>query len=336
MRVPLSLRIARLLLFAAAAASFALVVAIAGRAAFFSPVLLLFGAPILFFAVAHQAIATDPRRARLLATAGAASLAALAILTGFGAGDLSFPAAGIGVLAAWAAWLHPPRRRAVLLFVAYLAVGVILTAARGAGAFLSPFLLTGALIWPASIFFVAPALAGLPVYAGFGAGLAFAAYSARDRIPTLHPALVIAIAIVAGAIVVALNVATAYAQPNSSARQELDAIALAALFIASSAVALGCLAMRRAPALSASALVAGVAILSVALISRPTVTCERNGVGTSPNGPWWLGPSTGPLSSRGGGSSDGHVTGVIERGDGITIRYACDRGTLSEFVIERR
>jgi hypothetical protein len=335
-RVPLSLRIARLLLFAAAAASLALMVAIAGRAAFFSPILLILVAPAVLFAAAHRAVGTDPRRGRMLALAGAAALASLAVLVGFGAGDLSFPAAGIGALAAWAAWLHPPRRPVVLLFIGYLAVGVVTTALRGGGVFMAPLLLGSALIWPATLFFLAPFLAGAPIFAGFGAALAFAAFSLRDRIPRLHPAVLLASALTMGGAAVALNVATAYAQTNTSARQELDPLALTALFVAAVAATLGLLDIPRTPVLASCAIVAGVSILALALISRPTVSCERNGVGTSPGGPWWLGVSGGPVSARGGGSSTGRFTGEINRSDGVTIRYACDGETLSEFVVERR
>src|SRR5207237_3129873 len=105
-----------------------------------SPVLLVFGAPIALFVAAHQTIASDSMRAGTFALAGASVLTALAILTGFGAGDVSFPAAGIGVLAAWSTWLHPPRQKVVVLFVAYLAVGFVIAAFRTRGFFLAPLI----------------------------------------------------------------------------------------------------------------------------------------------------------------------------------------------------
>jgi hypothetical protein len=330
--VPTSLRVARLLLFAAAAASFAVVVLIASRASAFSPLLLLFGVPIGLFIGAHQSIREGPKRARVLALAGAVSLSALAILTGFGAGDVSFPAAGIGVLATWSAWLHPPRRTTVMLFVAYVAIGLVVAVLRAGGSILVPFLIANVFLWPATILFLSPAaLSGGAIFAGLGAALGLAAYAARDALPRPGATVALAGAMLAGVLSLALVIGLAYASPNSSARFELVPQALIAIFAGAFATLLGLLTMRRSPVLAGIGVAAGASILAVAAISRPTITCSPNGYSTSA-GPWWLGPG-GSLTGSGGGGSGG-FSGSIVRGDGITIRYSCSGSTLTEFVIE--
>jgi hypothetical protein len=330
---PPSLRVARLLLFAAAACAFAVPVFIGARAAFVSPVLFLFGAPIALFVAGHQTIPSDSMRARTFALAGAAALTALAILTGFGAGDVSFPAAGIGVLAAWSTWLHPPRRRIVVLFLAYVAVGLVVAAFRTRGFFLAPFIVGDVLLWPA-ILFLSPALFGLPIFAGLGIALALGAYAFRQTLPLARPALVLAAATVAGALAVGLVVALAIASPNSSARFELVPVGLAGIFAAAFATVLGLLAMRRSPLLAGLGIAAGATILTLASLSPASVSCQQNGYSTS-SGPWWLGPPGSMSGSGAGGGSNGTVGGVIVRGDGTTIRFTCSGSTLSEFVIEQ-
>jgi hypothetical protein len=329
-----SLRIARLLLFAAAASAFAVALLIAGRAAFVSPILLLFGAPIALFVAAHQTIAAEPARARTFALAGAAALTALAILTGFGAGDVSFPAAGIGVLAAWSTWLHPPRRTTVLLFVAYVAVGVVFAVVRARGISLAPFIVGDVLLWPATVLFLSPAWFGLPIFAGLGIALALGAYAFRHALPVTPTALALGAAASAGAFAVALVVALAFASPNSSARFELVPIGLAGIFSAAFAVVLGLLAMRRRPLMAGLAVVAGATILSLASVSQASVSCAPNGYSTS-SGPWWLGPAGSLGGSGGGGGSSGTFSGTVSRADGTTIRFTCNGSTLTQFVMER-
>ncbi len=334
MATPTSLRIARLLLFAAAACAFAVPVFIGARAAFVSPVLLLFGAPIALFVAAHQTIASDSMRARTFALAGASALTALAILTGFGAGDVSFPAAGIGVLAAWSAWLHPPRRRAVVLFIAYVAVGLVVAAFRTRSFFLAPFVVGDVLLWPATLLFLSPALFGLPIFAGLGIALALGAYAFRQALPLTRPTVALAAAAAAGALAAGLVVVLAFASPNSSARFELAPAGLAGIFAAAFASVLGLLAMKRSPLLAGLGIAAGTTILTLASLSPASVSCQQNGYSTS-SGPWWLGPPGSMSASGSGGGSSGTVGGAIVRGDGTTIRFTCNGSTLSEFVIEQ-
>jgi hypothetical protein len=329
-----SLRIARLLLFAAAACAFAVPVFIGARAAFVSPVLLLFGAPIALFIAAHQTIASDSKRGRTFALAGASAVTALAILTGFGAGDVSFPAAGIGVLAAWSTWLHPPRRRVVVMFLAYIAVGLVVAAFRTRGFFLAPFIVGDVLLWPATLLFLSPALFGLPIFVGLGIALALGAYAFRQALPLTRPVLAIAAATGAGALAVGLVVALAFASPNSSARFELVPAGLAGTFAAAFAFVLGLLAMKRSPVLAGLGIAAGTTILTLASLSPATVSCQQNGYSTS-SGPWWLGPPGSMSASGGGGGSSGTFGGAIVRGDGTTIRFTCNGSSLSEFVIEQ-
>jgi hypothetical protein len=307
---------------------------IGARAAFVSPLLVLFGAPIALYVAAHQTIASDPARARTFALAAAAALTALAILTGFGAGDVSFPAAGVGVLAAWSTWLHPPRRTAVLLFVAYVAVGLVVATVRTRGFFLVPFVVGDVFLWPATLLFLSPALFGLPIFAGLGTALALAAYALRQALPLAPPTRAVAAAAAASALAVALIVALAFASPNSSARFELVPLGLAGIFVAAFATVLGLLAMRRSPLVAGLGIAAGTTILTLASFSQASVSCQQNGYSTSA-GPWWLG-SPGSLNvSGGGGGNSASSGGAIVRGDGTTIRFSCTGSTLSEFVIEQ-
>jgi hypothetical protein len=292
----------------------------------------LFLIPIALFLAAHRAIGTDIGRARILALAAALALTGLAILTGFGAGDVSFPAASVGVLAAWATWLHPPRRVFVAAFLLYTAIGLALVLPRLSAVVLIPFVLGQAFIWPVTAFFLSPLLAGIPVFGALGASLAFAAYAARGPLPSPPPILAVAVALIAGALAVGVSFASALARTNTSARFELAPQAVILLFAATAATTLGLLSIRRVPLLAGVAIATGSAVLAIALISRPTVSCTRGGGSTSA-GPWWLGPP-GSVTGSGGGGPSG-ATGEIRRGDGIVIRYACDGETLTEFVIER-
>jgi hypothetical protein len=295
-------------------------------------VLVLFLIPIALFLAAHRAIGTDIGRARILALAAALALTGLAILTGFGAGDVSFPAASVGVLAAWATWLHPPRRAYVAAFLLYTAVGLALVLPRLGAVLLSPFVLGQLFIWPVTAFFLSPLLAGLPVFGALGASLAFAAYAARGPLPSPPPILAVALALIAGALAVGVSFATALARTNTSARFELAPQAVILLFVATAATTLGLVSIRRVPLLAGVAIATGSAVLAIAVISRPTVSCTRGGDSTSA-GPWWLGPA-GTLAGSGSGGPGGS-TGEIRRSDGIVIRYACSGETLTEFVIER-
>jgi hypothetical protein len=332
MSTPVSLRIARLLLFAAACAALGVVIIVATRAAFFSPLLVLFLVPVALFLAAHRAMGADIRRARILALAAALALTGLGILTGFGAGDVSFPAASVGVLAAWATWLHPPRRAYVAAFLLYIAIGLALVLPRLSAVVLIPFVLGQVFIWPVTAFFLSPLLAGLPVFGALGASLAFAAYAARGPLPSPRPVLAVAVALIAGVLAVGVWFASALAQTNTSARFELAPQAVILLFAATAATTLGLESIRRLPLLAGLAIAIGSAVLAIAVISRPTVSCARDGQSTAA-GPWWLGPA-GTLTGSGSSDASG-TTGEIRRGDGVVIRYACSGETLTEFVIER-
>ena len=88
---------------------------------------------------------------------------------------------------------------------------------------------------------------------------------------------------------------------------------------------------------AAGTVFAAAVVLYIAT-ARPTVECERSGVGTSA-GPWWL-PNLGEMRSSGGGSATSvggptSATGRIERGDGVTITYRCEGVLLAEFEIRR-
>src|SRR5256886_9392376 len=166
-------------------------------------------------------------------------MTALAIVTGFGAGDVSFPAGGIGVLAAWSAWLHPPRRKVVVRFVAYVAVGLLVAAFRTRGFFLAPFIVGDVLLWPATLLFLSPTLFGLPIFAGLGIALALGAYAFRQALPLSRPVLALAAAAAAGALAVGVGVALAFASPNSRARFELVPARLARTFAAAVVHVLG-------------------------------------------------------------------------------------------------
>ncbi|HYY55358.1 MAG TPA: hypothetical protein VFA01_08245, partial [Candidatus Dormibacteraeota bacterium] len=87
MRTPRSLRIARLLLVGAAAASIGCVAIILPRASGVSPFLAFFVAAAALFVAAARTLERDVSGGRLLAAAGAFTLAGVGVLSGFGAGD---------------------------------------------------------------------------------------------------------------------------------------------------------------------------------------------------------------------------------------------------------
>jgi hypothetical protein len=291
----------------------------------------------VLYALAARRLATDPAGARLLALAGALAFSGIAVLSGFGAGDVTFPAAGLAVLASWAAYLHPPRRAAGIAFLAYVAIGL---AAASRGPFFPPWAIGTLFLWPVTALLAVPVLGYLTIFAPFGAAVAVVgAYLARRRGAALVRGRLevsrrsLAPAALGGAAVVAAFVALALVRTNTSARFELEPVPLVALFAAGALAVLGATALRGAPGPALAMLAMGSAVLLFAFLSRPTVECQANGVGTS-FGPWWLAWRGGSLSTEGGGSSEGH-SGVIRRGDGVVIRYACAGEVLASFVIER-
>ena len=340
MRTPRSLRIARLLLVGAAAASIGCVAIILPRASGVSPFLAFFVAAAALFVAAARTLERDVSGGRLLAAAGAFTLAGVGVLSGFGAGDVTFPAAGLGVLAAWAATLHPPRRSAVYAFAAFVIAGVVATAPRFFTALAYPWTLATLFLWPWTLLLVAPPLGFVPIYGSFGIALALvAAYASRraqtrpSRLPPLSARAVAGYAL-AGAAAVALYVALAYARESTSARFELEPIALAALFVAGSLAALGAAALRSSPAIGVVATALAGAVLLFSFVSRPTVECGHGGAATGP-GPWWMAWRGGSLSSEGRVGPDGSASGTIRRGDGAVMTYRCADARLVEFSIAR-
>ena len=175
MRTPLSLRNARLLLVAAASGAFGVFAYIAVLARSFSVPLVVFPLAGLALVSAARSIGTDLRRGRLLAIAGGLALAATGVLAGFGAGNISLPMGALGILAAWAAVLHPPRRMALLAFGAYVAIGLLLTLPRGATLVAFPWLISSVVLWPwTSTLLLSAASFALPIYASIGLALALA------------------------------------------------------------------------------------------------------------------------------------------------------------------
>lgn len=337
MRTPLSLRLARLLLVGAAAGAFGVFAYIAVLARTFSVPLLLFVFAGVALAYAARSLGTDPRRGRLLAIAGGLILAATGVLAGFGAGNLSLPMGALGVLAAWAAVLHPPRRAPLVAFAIYVAIGLALTLPRGATLLAFPWLVSGVLLWPwMSTFLLFPASFGLPIYGSIGVALALAvsafvtprgprttsgdpATAAGDhataagtpadagpvapspaadgRATRLAIARGGALALGAGGLATAGYIAWAYARPHTSARFELDPVPLAIIFAGAALLGTGLATLRALPGPAIGALAVGATVAVVVLLGRPTVECYANGVATT-GGPWWL-PETAGASSGG-------------------------------------
>ena len=335
------LRIARLLLVGSAAASLGLIAFIASQASALSPFLLLFVAAAVLFLLAASALERDVRRGKLLAVAGACALGGMGVLAGFGAGQLSFPFAALGALAAWCAVMVRAPRWVVVAFVVYLVVGVVLNAGRLGAYALSPFAIPTVLIWPLTGAIAIPGTGGLiAIFGAFGAALALtvAAYSApRAFVASPSWRAFGRDALVGGLALVGLEVALAFANPSTSARYELVPVAIAILFVSGALLVVGVMLVRAgAPGGVLITVVAGAAVVYI-LTAPPTVSCGPNGAGST-NGPWWL-PYYGGVSMSGGsGTSAGGSTGAtgrIERGDGVVITYRCEGGALTEFEIRR-
>jgi len=366
-RTPLSLRNARLLLVAAASGAFGVFAYIAVLAGSFSVPLVVFPLAGLALVSAARSIGTDLRRGRLLAIAGGLALAATGVLAGFGAGNISLPMGALGILAAWAAVLHPPRRMALLAFGAYVAIGLLLTLPRGATLVAFPWLISSVVLWPwTSTLLLSAASFALPIYASIGLALALAVSALLpQRAPVGSPdpvtprawpgrrfvARTTALALLIGTVATAAYIASAFARPQTSARFELDPVPLVVVFVGAALLGVGSASLRALPALGLGSLAVGATVAVVVLLGRPTVECHGNGVSTT-GGPWWL-PQTGGGSSSGSsvsGSGSGSIggtvttgsggssgsTGEIRRGDGVVIRYRCSGSELVGFSIERR
>ena len=361
MRTPPSLRVARLLLVAAAFGSLGVFVYIAAIARSLSAPLILFLLATLALVSAARSIGTDLRRGRLLALAGGLALAATGVLAGFGAGNISLPMGALGILAAWAAVLHPPGRTALLAFGAYVAIGLLLTLPRGATLAAFPWLLSSVVLWPWMSTLLLSGASGLPIFASIGVALALAVSAlVPPRSPATAPGSRVgiaragAVALATATLATAAYVAWAYARPHTSARFELDAIPLVVVFIGAALTGLGLATLRALPGPGLASLAAGATVAVLVLLGRPTVECYGNGVSTT-QGPWWLlqtggsssGSSVGSGNATGSGSIRGSVTGSgaaagatlssgeVRRADGIVMRYRCSGNEVVEFTIER-
>ncbi len=270
------LRASRLALVGAAAAAIGDLAIIASRADTFAPVLIIFIAAGVLFIAAARALEADPRRGRLLAWAGAAALGGVGTLAGFGAGDVTFPTAGLGVVAAWLTALTPWSRRIALLFGAYLVAGLALFVPRFVPLLALPWLLPSVLIWPLSL--------GLPlgggiflIFLSFGAAIALTAAAFAPTTGGLAPpagaswGLALAAGAAGGAALVALEVVLALARPNTSARFELSAVPLLIVFAAGALAGGGALLVRAAvPGALLVTMLGGAAAVYI-IGSRPTV-----------------------------------------------------------------
>jgi hypothetical protein len=332
------LRLTRLLLVASAAAALGAIVFIASRAAFLSPYLLLFALAAALFVAAARAIGHDRRRGRILAWAGALALAGIGTLAGFGAGEVTFPAAALGVLAAWTALLTPPTRASVVAFLAYLGLTFAFALARAPSLFAFPPLIPSVFLFPLTLSLAFGS--GPAVFAVFGAAIALAAWGVApaEHRPARWP-LALALGVGLGLALDGLTVVRAIASPSTSARFELGWAPLLIVFTAGLLLAAGLVLSRSRTRGAAILTTVGSAVVLYALLSRPTVECRSNGVDTA-SGPWWL-PALGPASGSSSGSISsgagvpGGSAGVIQRGDGVRITYSCAGDQLVEFEIRR-
>jgi hypothetical protein len=244
----------------------------------------------------------------------------------------------LGILAAWAAVLHPTRRAPLIAFGIYVAIGLLLTLPRAATLLAFPWLISSVLLWPwTSTLLLSVASFPLPIFASLGVALALAVSAfvgprgvAPSQIPASSPvsatrsassrSFVVragALALGSGALATAAYVAWAYARPQTSARFELDVLPLVIVSAGAGLLALGIATLRTLPVLGLTSLAIGATVAVVVLLGRPTVECYANGVATT-GGPWWMPPV--------GGSSSGST---VTTGSGSAIGSGSIRGTVS-------
>lgn len=338
-----SLRVARTLLFVAAGYAAAppfMILVLSQEPTGALPYIALFFLTAGAFVVAGRDLAHRPQRARPLAVAAAFALAALGTITGFSLGMITFPGAAIGVLAAWATLLHPPRRAAVVAFVLYVAIGV-LTAFAGGVSFAFIWSIPTLFIWPIWLLFVAGS-SMLPIYGAFAvaATLAIGAFVQPrpfgQRIRARSAALAILVGILAGIVTVAAFVAWAYARPDTSARFELVPLVLALVFAGGLLAGSAAATLRLAPTrLTAVGLGLGAAILFLAFTYRPAVSCQENGMSQGLPLAWALtsfgsGSSSGSSGASIGGGSSPTSTGELRSGDRAAT-YRCEGARVVEY-----
>ena len=316
------LRAARLLLVGSAAAAIGSIAFIARQATAFSPLLLVFAAAAALFLLAAVTLERDPRRGRLLAAAAACALAGIGTLAGMGAGEVTFPAAALGVLAAWCAAMWRTPRWVRVAFLASLVAGLLVNATRLLVLLFFPFLLPSVLVWPITAALFVPGIGPLvAIYGAIGLSVALAVAAFAPPVafaPRPDARLLARDAAVAGVVFVGLEVALAFAQPNTSARDELVPVAIAVIFVAGALLALGVRLLRRGVPGGLVATFLGATTLVYIVSARPTVVCEPNGASES-SGPWWM-PYGGGMRSVGGGVRVAGAAAVRNRTAGIHQR----------------
>lgn len=344
MRTPLSLRIARLLLFAAGASAVGLAAYIAAQSrepVAASPWLALLLVNAGGFFASALLLEPRPARSRLIALASAIALGVLGTVTGFGAGMLSFPAAGIGALAAWAAVLTPPRRPVVIAFIAYVAVGV---ATLGPALFY-PLLLPTVFIWPMRLLLFT-AFSVVPMYLFLGVAASIAVLALIDRRaftarPTARAwAVVAGISAACGSAAVLVFQALAHAREDTSARFELEPLVLGIVFVGGASATAGILSLRLRPGGAAAlALGLGAAALFMTFTYRPAVTCFTNGTAQGLPLAWALRApfeqqrgmtSSGSGSTVSAGAPRATSTGGFQSGDREVV-FRCEDGRVVEY-----
>jgi hypothetical protein len=344
-RGPLSLRIARTLCFLAAGFAFAppfMILALSQEPLGAVPYMALFFLTGGAFVIAAIELVARPARAKKLAVAGALALAALGTITGFSLGMVTFPGAAVGVAAAWAALLHPPRRALVIALLAYLAVGVVVTLGRGGFGFI--YAIFTVFIWPIWSLFI-PAFSIGVIYAAIGiaATLVVGAFlEGRPFDPQRSRgwiALGIAGGLVLGAVTVAAFVAWAYARPETSARFELAPIVLALVFAGGFLLGTGLATLRSAPSwLPAIGLGLGTAALLLTFTYQPAVTCIAGGGRQGTPLEWALTSFGGSSGSSGSGSSGTIGPGgerTVQSGEfnygGRRATFRCEGSTVVDY-----
>lgn len=339
---PVSLRIARTLLYLAAGFSFAppfMILALSREPAAAAPYAVLFFATGVAFIVAARDLAERRRRARLLAVSGAFALAALGTITGFSLGLVTLPGAAVGVLAAWATFLAPPRRVTVAAFVAYIAMGIAVAAARGGIGYI--WAIPTVLIWPIWLM-LAPTFSVLPIYAAVAVAVILALRALTPLRPfdatrgTVRVPLASAAALFLGVVAVVAFIGWAYARPDTSARFELTPLMVAVVFAAGALAGAG-LVLVRSSALGAISLGIGATALFLAFTYGPAVACRPQGQSQRTPLEWVLTSSGG--GSQGGSGTSGSIgaagdrtvtSGEFTSGDRRAV-YRCDGATVVEY-----
>lgn len=302
------------------------------------------------FFVAGRELGRKDRRAKLLAVAGALAMASLGILAGFSLGPFTFPAAGICVLAAWAALLYRSGRWVRIAFGIYVVVGLLMVVGSiGRPTFL--WSLAGVLIWPIWVLFL-PTMSILSLYIAqaIAAVLAIAAYvpprgmarpSGAPSLGARGVALALGAGLVLGAVAVGAFVALANARVDTSARFELSPLVLGLVVAGGVLLGLGIAILRLRPSvLGAVGSGLGAALLFFVFSSAPAVTCHANGTSQGTPLEWQLtsfGRGSGSSGSSGSSSGSGVGSDAPTRSEGRfqshgrSATYVCEGARVVEF-----